>query len=184
VPGPEDAGRIVQLAEEPGQGDRRDAGCDLEPLGRSGADRRTGNDVAGRFEDLAGNGEGGGLAGAGLADDYLDSRPRAGEPPDHRGLLVRQVLMVLQETGDESALHSRGTAASAGHGDLEEAGLDLEEFPGRLEPFAAAPPTVEFDHAGVGGHPVGHAFERVEVGAVGHRLGDSSHEVTRSKTDS
>ena len=85
--------------------------------------------------------------------------------------------MVAQETGDESAFHSASAALSAGAGDLEKGGLDLEQLPGGLEAFAAAPPAVERDHAGLGENPVGHAFEGVEVGAVGHRLGDGPDEV-------
>ena len=54
--------------------------------------------IAGRFEDLAGHGQGGGLAGAGLADDDLDSRTRGGEAPHHRGLLDREMRMVVQQS--------------------------------------------------------------------------------------
>ena len=52
-----DAGRSVELAQEPGQGDRGNAGCDLKFLGGPGAERSAGDDIAGRFEDLAGDGQ-------------------------------------------------------------------------------------------------------------------------------
>jgi hypothetical protein len=47
VAGTEGPGPIVQLAQEPGQGGRGDAGRDLEFLGRPGAERSAGDDVAG-----------------------------------------------------------------------------------------------------------------------------------------
>ena len=84
--------------------------------------------------------------------------------------------MVVQQSGDEAAFHS-AVPLSAAAGDLEEGGLDIEKLPGGMEPFAAAPSTVKFDHAGLGEHPVGHVLEGVEVGSVGHRLGDGPDEV-------
>ena len=131
-----DVGRSVELAQEPGQGDRGNAGCDLKFLGGPGAERSAGDDIAGRFEDLAGDGQRCSLAGAGFADDHVDSRTRAGEPPYHRGLLDREMLMVVQQSGDEAAFHS-AVPLSAAAGDLEEGGLDIEEL---LVVWSPSPP--------------------------------------------
>ena len=84
--------------------------------------------------------------------------------------------MVVQQSGDEAA-STLPCPCPQRLGDLEEGGLDIEKLPGGMEPFAAAPSTVKFDHAGLGEHPVGHVLEGVEVGSFGHRLGDGLDEV-------
>ena len=148
-----------------------DAGAGLELGCGSGRERGADDAVAAVFVGGAQGVGGGGLAGAGLADDEVDGVARGGDSFDHRPLLVGQVGSLREGRPDGRRFGEADAAALALDGELGGAGLELEDLGGGVDAREA------FDGLGPVQVGVGAFEDPVVGGAVVGRSGDGADDV-------